>query len=393
MLWRMSHIKTVVLTLALTAFGGGLTSCIQPPLHLPAEELLIDLPFVQTEMSLVWNLDAEWQNQWHYPWDTSDDLIFGKIEYPKPESFEVRRYFLGDEPATPHTQNGMDSFPVVGYKFRRAFMFGYYDMLLWSNVITADGSQVLRISESDLDNTVATTSVTRSVTLRSNNDEPAKTALYNQPEIFYSSYPRDIFISNNSADYDYYDEENKCWVKHLECSLQPLVYIYLVQIIIHNNINGRVSNVSGDTAISALASSTNVNTGHTSSSPCLVYFNTRMKKDVDLNGEKVDIIGGKLTTFGLCDMSGTNETKSALYQGSMAHLNNYLIFELGMSGGSLQQQQVDVTEQLQSQCHGGVITIHLNAQEIENPRGGDGEGSMFNPVVDDYNELVYEIPM
>lgn len=346
-------------------------------------------------MELVWNLDVDWESQWHYPWDASDDQIFGKREYPKPSSFEVRRYFLGDEPHAPHTKDGMDSFPVVGYKFRRAFLFGYYDMLLWSNVITADGAQVLRINESDLDNTVATTSVTRSVTLRANNDdEPVKTAMYNQPEIFYSAYPRDIYISNNSADYDYYDEENNCWVKRLQCTLQPLVYIYLVQIIIHNNGNGRIAGVSGDTAISAMANSTSVNTGHTSNTPCMVYFNTRMKKNVELDGEKVDIIGGKLTTFGLCDMQGINETKASLYQGSMAHLNNYLIFELGMSGGSLQQQKKDITQQIQNQCHGGVITIHINAQEIDNPHGGeDGGGSMFNPVVDDYNELVYDIPM
>ena len=383
---RWAIVGIVALLLSITQ------SCIEPPLKLPAEEVMVDMPIVVADLEVVWNINVDWQAQWHYGWDEEDTRLWGDLSYPMPTSFEVRRYFLGPEPGVPHTQ--VDPFPIYTNSFRRTYEFGYYDMLIWSHIDSKTQTQVVTINESDLDNVYASTTVTRAISINRDPQTDTKpTALYNQPEIFYSAYPQSIYISRNFEDYDYYNEDERVWVKHINCTLNPLVYIYLVQIIVLNNEDGRVQGISGDCAISSMASGTNVNTAHTLNSACYVYFNTRMKKGLTANGKRADIIGGKLTTYGLCDMEGYYANNRAVYQGSRGDLHNELIFDLNMSGGSIQTVHADVTDQCQSQCHGGVITVYLDAKTIDNPTSETGQGSLFHPTVEDYDELEYDIPM
>ena len=374
----------VLLTAAFT-----LASCIQPKLYLPAEEVLVDMPIVITDIDVVWNLDIDWQASWHYGWDLEDISLWGEIEYPEPKSFEIRRYYLGEEPGVPHTE--VDP-PITVYttNFRSSFQFGYYDLLLWSNIESEEGTQVVVIDESDLNEVTATTTVSRALNLMGEGFN-APTALFNQPEIFYSAYPQDIYISRNKEDYDYFDDENNVWVKRINSELHPLVFIYMVQIILYNN-DGRVTGVNGDCALSAMASGTSVNTGHTNNNPCIVYFNARMKENLDVNGKTADIIGGKLTTYGLCDMEGYTPGSKSEYQGSRTELPNFLYFDIKMSGGSIKTLKYEVTEQCQRQCHGGVITVEVDCSKLENPSEGTG-GGLFVPNVDDYDELVFDIPM
>ena len=387
------NVNVVIVSVIVSVIVNVNVSCIEPPLHLPAEEVIVDMPIIITEMEVVWNLDVDWKAHWHYGWDENDERLWGAIDYPNPTNFEVRRYFVGDTPRGPHTPEGTDGFTIWGNSFRRAYQFGYYDMLLWSNIDSKDNTQVVLINEDDLEDVKASTTVTRAMRVSAKADDSQMTALYNQPEIFYSAYTRDIHISNDFEDYDYFDPEEKLWVKHINCTLEPLVYIYLVQVILYNNEDGRVRSINGDCAISAFASETSVNTGHTANRPCMVYFNTRMKNDIYVNGRRTDIIGGKLTTYGLCDMDGYNTDSRAQYVGSRTELTNYLYFELNMAGGSVQTMRVDVTDQCQAQCHGGVITVELDARTIDDPHDSPGAGSIFQPTVEDYDELIYDIPM
>lgn len=383
------------------------SSCIEPPLKLPAQEVVVDMPVVLVDLDVVWNLDIDWQSQWFYDWDSIDQALWGEISYPKPTNYEVRRYYLGGEPRVPH--NNVDAFTIYGTHFRRSYEFGYYDMLLWSNIDSDDGTQVVIINEDDLDDVKASTTVTRGMTRVSTSmaitsgtsvmtgtaEGSAVTGLYNQPEIFYSAYPRDIFISHNEEDYDYYDEQEQCWVKQINCELDPLVYIYLVQVIIYNN-DGRIKGITGDNAISSFASGTSVNTGHTWDKPVMVYFGSRFKQGIEVNGRTTDIIGGKLTTYGLCDMDSYSRTKStSYYTGSRTDLKNFLYVDMTFSNGTQGTLQVDVTEQCQRQAHGGLITVELDASEIEipSPPEGGGSGSLFVPTVEDYEEVVYDIIM
>lgn len=384
-----SALRTLAAAVMALIMSWQLTSCIEPPLHLPAQEVMVDLPLVVTDLEIVWDVNVDWTTQWHYGWDDEDERLWGDLTYPTPTNFEVRRYFQGDNPRAPHRKDQMDAFTIYNTSFRRTYQFGYYDLLLWSNIDQEE--QVVLIDESDLDDVKASTTVTRSMSL-ARGDMSRATALYNQPEVFYSAYPRDIFISRNMDDYDYYNEADRVWVKHVNCTLEPLVYIYLVQIILYNN-DGRVKGISGDCAISAFASGTSLNTGHTNDDPCMVYFNTRMKKNKDVNGRNADIIGGKLTTYGLCDMEGFHAGSRAEYSGTRSDLPNYLYFDLVMSHNTVQTHRVEVTRQCQSQSHGGIITVEIDCGDLEDPVVETGQGSLFNPVVEDYDELEYDIPM
>ena len=371
----------------------GVVSCrIEPPLRLPAQEVLVDLPVVLTDLDIVWDIDADLSTNWYYGWDNVDQELFGDLTYPEPTNFEVRRYFLGPEMNVPHSD--VDAFTVYDKTFRRKYEFGYYDLLIWSNIDSEDGTQVVTINESDLDNVMASTTVTKGMTGLSKGPNPtAVTGIFNQPEIFYSTYARNIHISHEYDDYDYYNEEEGVYVKVINTNLSPLVYIYLVQVLIQNNEDGRVKTASGNAALSAMANSTNVNNGHTAYDPCTVYFSTRMKQDVIVDGKITDIIGGKLTTYGLCDMEPYTRA-GAKYEGSLSNLPNYLYIDVTYSNDTEETLRFDVTKQCQEQAHGGIITITIDAHDLKVPDSGDvSAGSLFVPTVEDYDEIIYDIPM
>lgn len=376
-----------MLAYIVTAFAA--LSCIAPPLHLPGQEILTEVPLVETQLEVVWNVDVDWATDWHYGWDVQDDALWGGIGYPEPSSFQVRRYFTGDDPAARHTD--VDAFSIRGTRFRRFFSFGYYDILFWSDIDSPDGTQVLVINEKP-DEVTATTTGTRGMArLATLDSKSAVVGLMNQPEIFYAAYPENIYISRDLKDYEY-DPVEKVYIKKIETELRPLVYIYLVQVILKNN-DGRVKGINGNAAMSSMASGTSLNTGHTNDVPSMIYFNTRLKRDVDVEGEPCDIIGGKFTTFGLCDMEPYTRA-GAQYQGSRTDLHNLLFFDLLFSNDAVETHSVDVTAQCQSQAHGGVITVYIDCSTLTPPAGPEeGTGSLFVPTVEDYDEVYWEIEM
>ena len=370
----------------------GFTSCIEPPLHLPGQELAVDLQVAQTELNMVWDSDVKLDAEWYYGWDQKDDSIWGGIAYPKPSTYEVYRYYKGDSPLAKHSD--VDVFTIDTNRFRRYFQFGYYDMLFYSNIDSEDGTQVLVIKESG-DSVIATTTGTRGLSRNilnaSRGEGDAPLGMLNQPEIFYGAYSENVYISPDLKDYEYDPVEN-VYIKHLEAELRPLVYIYLVQFILTNNEDGRIKGINGNAAISSMASATSVNTGHTSSTPTLVYFNTRMKENINVEGKLCDVFGGKLTTFGLCDNEPYTRSGSS-YAGTRSNLNNIVYYDLVWNNNQVKTYQADVTSQMQAQAHGGVITVWIDCSKLTPPEGGDdsGSGSLFIPTLEDYDDVQWNI--
>ncbi len=372
-------------------------ACIQPPLHLPGQEILTEFPTVDTQLSIVWNISTDWTTNWYYGWDETDTSLWGDIGYSKPSNFQVRRYYTGDDPQAEHSE--VDAFSIRGTNFRRFFAFGYYDLLLWSDIDSPDGTQVLVITEEPNSVTATTTGtrgLSRAVTSLNSPAKPTEEdsgviGLKNQPEIFFSAYPEDIYISRDLKDYEYDPVEN-VYIKRLDAELHPLVYIYLVQLVLVNN-DGRVKGINGNAAISSMASGTDLYTGHTNNVPSVIYFNTRLKRDMKVNDTPCEIIGGKLTTFGLCDMEPYTRQGSE-YTGSRGSLHNNLFFDLVFSNDGVKTFSIDVTDQCQSQSHGGVITVYIDCSTLDPPEDPEsGNGSMFLPTVEDYNEVYWEIEM
>ncbi len=385
-------IYRIVAAIALLQLSG----CIQPPLHLPGQEILTEMPTVETRLSIVWNIDVDWTLDWYYGWDEKDKELWGDIGYTVSTSYQVRRYYTGDDPAAKHTT--VDAFSIRATNFRRYFTFGYYDLLVWSDIDSPDGTQVLIINE-DLNSVDATTTGTRGLSTRVVNmsnpanptDDSGVIGLRNQPEIFYATYPEDIYISRDLNDYEY-DPVEKVYIKKINADMHPMVYIYLVQIILLNN-DGRVKGINGNAAISSMASGTSLYTGHTNNVPSVIYFNTRLKRNMEAKGVPCEIIGGKLTTFGLCDMEPYTR-QGSVYTGSRGSLNNNLFFDLLFSNDGVTTYSVNVTDQCQNQAHGGVITVYIDCSKLEPPEGPEkGTGSLFEPTVEDYDEVFWEIEM
>lgn len=366
-----------------------LASCIKPDLH---EMALKEEPTIQMELEMA--IETEVSTDWDFGWDTPLDPTWETPTFEAPNEFQVRRYYNGENPEAPHTE--VESFSIQGTSFQSRFHFGYYDLLFWSEIESEDGSQVVVIQE-DKDAVIATTTgtggLTRSVSELIAADELIETdgiiGMKNQPEVFYSAYTKEVYISNNPSDYNY-DEKTNTYSKVIKSSLRPVVYTYLIQIVLLNN-DGRIKDVNGNGAISGMASATNLMTGLTNSTPTVVYLTTTMEHDKEYDGKKCDIIGGKFNTFGLCD--------------GRSDLSNHLLFDLVFDNGAVKTFAVEVTDQLQEQTQGGVITLTIDCGEVEEPDPpkpvdpDDPEkpdeplptsGSLFIPTVEDYDDVIWE---
>lgn len=389
---RILLLAIMVLTMA---------SCrIEPPLNLPSEDVVIENPIIVNELEVIWDIDVSWKIDWVYEWDEEDSANWGPIAYPEPTRYNVYRFFLGELPGVSHAYAKTDGpFEIRTNRFERKYNFGWYDILIYSLIDSPDFTQNLIVDDSDLDDVIAYTH-SRSVRMYRPKAGLSSIPLYNQPEIFYSAFNTDIHITHDPNDYDYFDEERKVWVKKLESILNPLVYIYLVQVILHHN-NGRVVKVPEVCAIDGLADKTSVTFGNTSENDVSVNFPMRLKQALDAKkylkpDEKTcDVIGGKLTTFGLCGMPPWVRSRSAAYVGSRADVKNNFALNMQFANGTDSTYYYNVTDQFQSRAHGGVITVEIDVDTLKipvNPRPPGG-GSGFDPYVAPYDTVVHEFNM
>ena len=378
----MKHITTYLL-LFLATFS--ITSCIEPPLHLPGQEMKIILPQVDTDIDVAWDVHTDVQVKYHFGWDETDAALWDSLEYPMPKLIEVRRYYTGENPDGAIV--GKDGFNIDTPSFRKYFQFGYYNLLFWSDVDFKGESPNVQIDESNPNNVIAYTNGSKGFNGRSENDD-AIIGLHDQPEMMYGAYPKDVHISENLNDYEY-DAENNVYIKHIEAILKPLVYMYLVQIVLHNN-ESIVQDVDGNAAITSLARGTIVNTGHTLDDACMVYMPTRMKKGIKIDGEEVDIVGGRLNTFGLCDMERYDSNKGTTYQGGRSDLHNYIYFDLTLADGTVKTYRRDITDQMKKQAYGGIITIDIDCMQLEPEYQSELKmESLFLPTIEDYKEVIW----
>jgi hypothetical protein len=166
--------------------------------------------------------------------------------------------------------------------------------------------------------------------------------------------------------------------------LEPLTYIYLPQVILHNN-KGRIVSVSGSANLSGMAQSTCLNTGIAGNDAIAVNYKMRMKNDKGFKaGEKVDIVGGRLMTFGICGQNGNRVSRGEDSKDSQHHyIDVQMMFYNGMDSTFV----FDVTDQVRERYKGGVITVELDMDTVPIPKRSGGSG--FDAVVKDYEYEEY----
>ena len=361
-----------------------LVSCErEPELHLHrGGSGQIKIPTVSLELETYWNyqfnsdVTYDWESEWHYGWDAIDAEVFGHIGYTEPTSFQLRRYFTGDTPYAPHTQ--VQAHTIEGHTFQGEFDWGYWDLLIWNDVKTIDGIQSLNYDEkSTLDYVIAYTNQT--MVPSRYHQSPKYTRAFYEPEGLFSAYLQAVEVNENLDGFEF-DPERNLWVKRLDMVLLPVTYIYLTQIILHHNYN-KIVNVDGSANLSGMARTMNLNTQVAGSDAITVNYKVRLKNDCDMDGENVDIVGGRLMTFGMCNIDPNRVGRGETVDDKTRH---YMDVTMQFNNGIDSTFVFDVTDQVRQKYKGGVLTIELDMDTIAVPsRSG---GSAFEAVVRDYED-------
>lgn len=367
-----------------------------PPLHLHRDNhIAFNFPRIELQLKLYWDytLGYDWEKEWYYGWDTTDVRRWGIIGYAEPTAFHLRRYYLYEDTTRLHTEVIRDEFE--GTFFESTYQYGYYDLLAWNQLhLGPDNVQSIHFDENtSLDSVTAFTNASMRVSKTILRAQQYSPYAYWQPEDLYSAVYDNLHVTNDPADYDYYDEEADVWVKHIEMNLLPRTYIYLVQVILHNN-NGQIS-TDGEADLTGMARTCNLNTGVSGKDIISVYFQTRLKPHMDKEGEDVDIIGGKLTTFGMCDLDPNKllpySDQPQPYPVSRAANGELMVEEANDARHYIDIRfffdqlatdsvySFDVTDQVRRRYKGGVLTVELDVDTLTKPtRQG---GSLFDAQV------------
>lgn len=377
----------------------------EPPLHLVDREGEIpveyDLADIVLSLDVLWDYDIayEWRKDWYFGWDKMDERVFGTWEIQDPHAYYIRRYYTKMDPAAPHTSK-LEDF-VYGNRFRGKYRLGYYDVLVWNDVQTLDGVQSLHFDEeTTLEYVTAYTNQSHTHTgaphLAPAYAPPFRQGYaFYQPEFLFGGDYDDLYVSDNPKDYDYFDPDTKTWHKHVPIELTPVTYIYLTQVVLHNN-RGRIAGIDGSGNITGMARSVNLKTHVTDRQDISVNYPVRFKQHLSFVGEDqridpdVDIVGGRVLTFGLTGINPYGVTRGAESYHSIAQSSvpNYLEVNMIFNNGLDSTFVFDVTPKVRQRYKGGVITVELDVDTVPIPSRSGGSG--FDAVVKDFEEV--EIP-
>ena len=382
---------TMVTRMAIIAAVMSLLVCCirEPELHLfDGGDIEIELPLVELELDAYWDYEMsygityDWRAEWYYGWDAVDQELFGSLGYTEPNIFHLRRYFTGSTPLASHTSVVANT--ITGKSFYGKYSWGFWDILVWNDVNTIDGVQSLNFDEqTSLDYVLAYTNQTMA---SSRYEAPKYTRAFYEPEPLFSAYHQGIEIDRELTGFEY-DPIRNVYVKKLDMLLEPITYIYLTQVILHHN-RGKIVGIDGSGMLSGFARSTVVNTGISGEDIITVYYNTRFKKNCDMNGEPVDIAGGRLLTFGI---SGQNANRIKHIEDVKDKANHYLDITMQFNNGMDSTFVFDVSDQVRKRWKGGVITVELDMDTVRIPsRSG---GSAFDAVVKEFEEETHEFPL
>ena len=380
---RRYDMMTVTRTAIVVSVLALLVCCIpEPELHLyESGNIDINLPMIQIDLDTYWDyetaygLQYDWRKEWYYGWDEEDRRLFGHIGYAEPEVFLLRRYYTASTPYAPHTN--VRAATVKGHSYQAKFDWGYWDLLVWNDIITPDGVQSLIFDEqSSLDSVYAYTN--QSMTF-SRYQSPRYTRSFYQPEELFSAYTQAVEINQDLTGFEY-DPVNDVYVKHINMTLEPITYIYLTQVILHHN-NRRIVGVDGSGNLSGFGRTTVINSGITGEDVITVNYYNRLKYNCEKDSELVDIVGGRLLTFGICGQNANRITRREDVRDKIAH---YLDVTMQFNNGLDSTFVFDVTEQVRRRWKGGVITVELDMDTVRIPsRTG---GSAFDAVVKDFED-------
>lgn len=362
-----------------------LTACErQPMLYLHENhDVKVDMAMVQLDLNVYWkyDIDYDWRAEWTYGWNDNDRMIFGgEIGYKEPTDFILYPYFLGTQPGGHHGED-VPRYEFSGRTFTTKFNTGYYDVLVRNNLGYLE--QQALYFETHGDSMLAFTQYDNMMARYTGR---GFSQAYAQPEELFSAYARNTHISENPADYDYYDPETNTYYKNMGLDMHPVTYIYLTQIRLHNN-NGKIDRVLGKANLNGVAKGVCLNSGIADSEPVTVGYLVRMKNGCTIakTGEKVDVIGGRCLTFGIPSQNSSRVSRAQVRTDERQYIDLDVTFYNGMDSTMV----FDVTDQVHKMYRGGVITIDIDMNDVPVPVRPGGSG--FDAVVKEFDEETHYI--
>jgi len=362
---------------------------VEPELHLfESQPLVSRLIFADIELDTYWDYETaigvkyDWRTEWYYGWDDEDRRIWGDIGYTLPGAFNIRRYFTGSEPYAPHTRVVANT--IEGNTFQGEFTYGFWDMLVFNDIKLIDGVQSLNFDETSTLDSV--TVYTNESMVRARYYSKRYNHSFYEPEELFSGYEQAIDINREHTGFEY-DAERNVYVKHLNMVLRPVTYIYLTQVIVHNN-NGKIVGVEGTGNLSGFARSATLNSGRSGDDPVSVTHHTRWKRNCIKDGELVDIAGGRMLTFGIPGNRCSHLHNATEVRDKEPH---YMDLKMLFNNGLDSTFVFDVTQQVRERYKGGVLTVEIDMDTIPMPRRSGG--SAFDAIVLDFEEETHEFEM
>lgn len=366
------------------------TSCTRKDLFLRIDQSEIRININDIRLDMLWGID--WRTSMLYNWD---EQVHGRLGYTEPEWIRATIYDLNSADFT-RTGSFNRNFTKAGG--RVSLTAGqWYDMLFYN----ADTEYVI-FGQNDLnsDYMATTRSTSLNVYTRATEDNmqlPSRSyADFNQPDELFGSFIDDMQVSE---DPDHYEQTidslgNIVNVFNIETALQPYTFIYLIQVVVMNNQDEKGTRIVGGQGmtVTGLAKGVELFSRRTNSEVVSVTSEdikpTQSFTNLELpDGTKADceVFASRILTWGLPNVAPLAErTRSSVEVVE----DNFIGVGLITRSGYVYNYTANITEQMHQHPAGGVITVVIDAGQIDNkyidkPQS-ENRGGGFNASVENW---------
>lgn len=403
-------LKGQLLIIALVALALG--SCQRKPLYLRVSQGQVDVVIYDVRLDLLWGTD--WQTAWQYDWDEN---LYGPIGYTKPDMVKATIYNLRTAaPDTTRVNSWFRVFPAHGGRISLN-TGACYDMLFFNagtEYILLDEAPDYAYYQASTRHTDTPPSIAADTP--GLKKEGSGYVGYKQPDELFGTFLHGLLVSDDPLDYEHIiDPETgqMTHIFHIQATLTPHTFIYLVQVMIINNeddqgyiISARRTRADGETQrvgagemlLTNMASGVELFSRKTFHSPATLIIDADHIRPIqhrnlrlpDGTTREGDIFATRLLTWGLPDMDPQVEWErvKAGQTPTPQALTNQMVVKFYLRSGRYHPQSFDLTDQLLHHPAGGVLTIVMDASTI--PPGElepTENGGTFSATVEGWNEI------
>ena len=344
---------------------------INPPLHLRMQaptQVVLD---AKVDVSVMWQ--ADWTTEWSFPWAAE---VLGPLTYTEPKSMRLHIYPL-DAQGKPKAHIVRNFY---GTSAELDIAVGVNDLLFHNNDSEAllfqesDEAEMIdcttRIVSSGIKASSPVKTVSQKSETKATTDSLPEEPVALMPDALFSEYVKAFYISDDLNDYEYIDGR---YVLHIEGTLQPLTYIHLFQINLHNNC-GRVVGSNGGVALTGVSAGVDLRSRVTDP------YSVSVINDAPFN-RGTDQFGIRMLSFGI---PGCNPYDEASVAASPAG-PHFLVLNVTYMDATWRNIRIDVTEAFRALPLGGVITLDLDVDDFPPDHALRGDG--FQALIDNWQEV------